>query len=122
MSKVQSYLNRQGVRYYLPEFGPPARWIASIWQADASDAAPTLHYYECDAENLCCRSIDVSPDGRITLAFPGGPGGDLLPEGPIPPLEEMNAFTETSSREITGDEFRALWAAFARTVGDDAAS
>lgn len=117
---TQGYLNRHGVRYYLPDFGPPVRWVATIWGGNGTEVPTTLLYHECDAENLCCRSIEVAPDGRVTLAYPGGLDGDQLPEGPLPSLEEMNASSETMSREMTGDEFNALWTVFSRFAEKDA--
>lgn len=118
-----SYLNRHGVRYYLPEFGPPVRWLASVPVWDSTDFDfPALLYYECDADNLSMRSIEIWSDGRVMLAFPGGPDGDRLPEGPLPSVEECKARLTGSSREITELEFNALWAALSRLPLGEAAS
>lgn len=117
------YLNRRGTRYYLPDFGPPVRWLASVpeWDSTGFDF-PSLLYYECDADNLSMRSIQIWSDGRVMLAFPGGPDGDRLPEGPFPTVEECNDRMAGSSREITELEFNSLWAALSRLPLGSAAS
>jgi hypothetical protein len=110
---TQSYLNRWGVRYYLPDFGPPVRWVASVPDFDRPEL-PVLLYYECDAENLGMRAIHIHADGRTTLAFPGGPDGDMLPEGPLATVEQYNALNGGRTREISEIEFNSIWAALSQ--------
>lgn len=112
---TQSYLNRWGVRYYLPDFGPPVRWIASVPDFDSSDL-PTLLYYECDAENLGMRAMHLYADGRVILAYPGGPDGDSLPEGALGSVEDYAKLERGESREISELEFNTMWAALTRAT------
>lgn len=95
----QPALNRNGVPYHLPDFGPPARRLKLVFSdpADGSDL-PALGYYECDADDLCCRAIDIWANGRVRLAFPGGLDGDWLPEGPLRVRREASAETRTMTR------------------------
>ncbi|WP_043878766.1 hypothetical protein [Azorhizobium caulinodans] len=110
----QPALNRNGVPYHLPDFGPPARWLKLVFSdpADASDL-PALGYYECDADDVCRRAIDIRADGGVRLAFPGGPDGDRLPKRPlhVPPEREGG---DTLYGAISQQEFEALRRAFSR--------
>jgi hypothetical protein len=116
---TQSYLNKWGIRYYLPDFGPPVRWIASVPDFDAPEL-PALLYYECDADNLGMRAIYVYADGRVTLAYPGGPDGDSLPEGTLASVEECKGRTRGETREISQLEFSSIWAALSQAARDGA--
>lgn len=112
---TQGFINRSGVRYYLPEYGAPVRWIASRPDWDSPDLDfPALLYYECDADNLGMRSIQIWSDGRTLLAYPGGLDGDHLPEGPLPSIDECKARVRGESREITQVEFNSIWNALNR--------
>ncbi|PBB97013.1 hypothetical protein [Mesorhizobium sp. WSM3862] len=113
---VKSYKNRLGVTYYLPDFGPPARWLMSVTPGGAD--LPTLYYFECDAQNLGRRAIHIYADGRMLLAYPGGLDGDHLPEGELPTVEEAE-HDGLQTREIAKAEFDALWAALSRLEGTD---
>ena len=109
---MPSFVNEYGVRYYLPEFGPPAHWSMTVAREGVHDAIAALRYFECDAENKCRRAIYIRRDGRVTLAYPGGPHGDLLPESTIEPNSVSDVSAEFSSRDVGEVEFNALWAAF----------
>jgi hypothetical protein len=107
------YLNRLGVEYYLPDFGPPVRWISCVMLPPNGPDLPALYYFECDAENRGSRAVHIYEDGRVLLAYPGGPDGDHLPEGPLPPVGKTDQ-TGLEAREITKLEFDALWVALSR--------
>jgi hypothetical protein len=110
---TSSYRNRRGVTYYLPDFGPPVRWTSSVILTPSRPDLPAVYYFECDAENLGSRAVHIYKDGRIVLAYPGGPDGDLLPEKELPSVGEADpAGVET--REITKAEFDAIWSALSR--------
>ena len=115
------YRNRDGAAYYLPEFGPPVRWLSCVLAPPHKADRPVIFYFECDAENLCCRAIHIFDSGRAVLAFPGGPDGDLLPEGPLPPVGATK-LPGMESREVTMDEFSAVWAALSRALSPDSQS
>lgn len=74
------------------------------------DDLPSLYYFECDAGNLGCRAIRVYASGRVMLAYPGGPYGEYLPEGELPPKGEYDVL-EGFCREMTETEFNLLWLA-----------
>lgn len=95
----QPALNRNGVRYHLPDFGPPGRWLKLVFSDPAVD--------------VCRSAIDIWADGRVRLAFPGGPDGDRLPKRPlhVPPEREGG---DTLYGAISQQEFEALWRAFSR--------
>jgi hypothetical protein len=105
---MKSYINKYGTRYYLPEFGAPAHWQMTVTGARH---VPRLTYIEYDAEYLGRRAIHIWDDGRVILAYPGGPYGDHLPEGAGGPIDEANNSDEWISRAILEPEFNALWAA-----------
>ncbi|WP_442583662.1 DUF6881 domain-containing protein [Mesorhizobium sp. ASY16-5R] len=108
------YQNRRGATYYLPEYGPPVRWISSVSlsSTDPTDL-PTVYYFECDAQNLGSRAVQIFKDGRVLLAHPGGLDGDYLPEGKLPPVGGTDQ-PGIETREITQIEFNAIWAALSR--------
>lgn len=116
---MKSYKNRLGVTYYLPDFGPPVRWLMTVTPGDAD--LPTLYYFECDAENLGCRAIHIYADGRMFLAYPGGLDGDLLPEGELPMAKDAGD-GGLQTRDITKAEFEALWSALSRLLEDPSES
>ena len=82
---MRIYVNKYGKTYYLPEFGPPVRWLSTMSREPTADdgLAPSVYYFECDENNLGCRAIHLWRDGRAVLAYPGGPYGDTLPCGAI---------------------------------------
>jgi hypothetical protein len=114
---VQSYVNKYGTLYYLPEFGPPVRWLTTASRKSRGDdaLAPAVYFFECDEKDLGRRAIQLWRDGRVALACPGGPDGDSLPEGALPNVDRWNADNpDIVAREITGEEFVSLWAALSR--------
>lgn len=108
---ARSYVNRRGVTYHLPDFGPPAYWPRIVVTDGGEPTLPVLSYYECDAGYLCSRALDIWADGRFRLAFPGGLDGDCLPEGPLPPSADLDA-SGALLGEMTRQEFETLWATF----------
>lgn len=114
---MRSYVNKEGVTYYLPEFGAPVRWLSTSDKEPSHDRSimPSVFYFECDGNDLGCRAIQLWRDGRVMLANPGGPNGDRLPEGALPKADEWNASNpEILAREITEEEFNSLWCALSR--------
>ena len=107
---TNSYLNRFGVRYYLSDFGPPVRWMSCVMLPPNEPSLPVVYYFECDAENRGSRAVHIYEGGRFLLAYSGGPDGDHLPEGILPPVGKTDQ-TGVETREITEAEFNALWSA-----------
>jgi hypothetical protein len=105
------------VTYYLPDFGPPVRWLISV--SPSGWDLPVVYYFECDSENLGCRAMHIYDDGRVIVAYPGGPDGDSLPEGELPPIGEVDDPDGVQTREITKVEFDALWAALSRLAASE---
>lgn len=110
---TNSYLNKLGVKYYLPDFGPAVRWMSCVMLSPGRPDLPVVYYFECDAENLGSRAMHIYEDGRVLLAYPGGPDGDHLPEGALS-LAGKTDQTGMETREITKSEFNALWSALSR--------
>jgi hypothetical protein len=111
---VRSYVNKFGTQYFLPEFGPPVRWLSTASRTPTAeeDLTPAVFYFECDENGLGCRAIQLWRDGLFILAYPGGPYGDRLPEGALPTVDQWNADNpDLVAREMTEDEFVALWSA-----------
>jgi hypothetical protein len=107
---VRTYYVKTGEPYYLPDYGPPVRWTSAV-SLDPSDRdSPIASYYECDAENLCSRAINVDKDGKVILAYPGGNHGHWLPDQKIPP-EGTQEIRGLYLREMPHSEFDVLWAA-----------
>ena len=76
---------------------------------------PSVFYFECDENDLGCRAIQLWRDGRVLLAYPGGPNGDRLPEGPLLKADEWNTRNPAIlARDITEEEFNSLWCALGR--------
>ncbi|CAN7156881.1 hypothetical protein [Mesorhizobium sp. LjNodule214] len=111
---MKSYRNRHGVTYYLPDFGPPVRWLSCADVSSRETDLPVVSYFECDAGNLGCRAMHIYADGRVLLAYPGGLDGDHLPEGELPPVGEVDDPDGAQTRETTKPEFDALWAVLSR--------
>ncbi len=110
---MPKYVNRWGRDYYLPEFGPPVRWLLDIPQFDDPDM-PVLLYYECGADNWAMRAIHIWASGMAMLVYPGGLDGDNLPESALPSAEECKRDVHENIREISELEFNALWAIISR--------
>jgi hypothetical protein len=110
---TKSYLNRLGVKYSLPDYGAPVRWVSCVMLPPSEPDLPIVYYFECDAQNLSSRAVHIYEGGRVLLAYPGGPDGDHLPEGPLPPVGKT-VVTGVETREITKSEFNALWSALFR--------
>lgn len=113
MMMTQTYFFKSGQPYYLPDYGPPARWCSEVSHDRSTTRFPVASYYECDAENLCARAINIYTNGRVILAFPGGSHGHELPDQEIPLAAPEDA--RLYFREMPQCEFEALWVALAPT-------
>lgn len=76
---------------------------------------PVELYGELDEGRWEVRKIEVYRDGQAVVLGPKDlePGAKTLAEAPIPTLEEIAADPQFEAREITREEFEALWKRYA---------
>jgi len=95
-------------------------YIFVRWFHDFADD-PILLYSELGEGRYETRKVDVFKDGRVDVAGPNFEYGDTgLGVEPVPPLDEIAADLEFSPREITKDEFEAIWHLALRATGSAA--
>jgi hypothetical protein len=71
---------------------------------------PVHLYYELDADRYERRKVEVYRDGTLHLASAShGQGSTFLAWEPHPPKAEIEADPEFRVREITAQEFDAIW-------------
>lgn len=85
-------------------------YFACRWHHSSEDQ-PVELYGELDEGRWELRKIEVYRDGRAVVLGPEDiePGARTLAEGPIPPLEQIDADPQFEPREITREEFEAVW-------------
>jgi hypothetical protein len=89
-------------------------YFACHWN-HSSEEQPVEFYGELDEGRWELRKIEVYRDGRAVTLGPKDiePGARTLAEAPIPPLEQIEADPQFEPREITREEFEAVWRQFA---------
>jgi len=80
-----------------------------VWLAGPRDE-PVDWYDELDADRWSTRCVRKYRDGSLRAYSYANPcWRECMPEKPIPPVEEIDADAEFSTREITKAEFDAVW-------------
>ncbi len=92
-----------------PLGAPGARYIAVLWRHSLPEE-PVELFSELDDARWERRKIEVYRDGHSGYADGTESSGSTgLGVVPIPSLEEIAADPQFTPREITRDEFEALW-------------
>jgi Domain of unknown function (DUF6881) len=92
-----------------PELGPPVSWFHGVW-VSAADEEPVEWYDELDAQRWSIRCVRKFRDGPLKAYSYASPNWrSEMPEGPIPPVEEINENPDFLAKEISRDEFQAIW-------------
>jgi len=79
---------------------------------------PVVLYSEVDDEGVERRKVEGFRGGRLDLADEvRETGSTTLSEGPMPPLDAINAQVEFEGRPITKEEFEAVWRRAWRRIG-----
>ncbi|MGJ4888166.1 DUF6881 domain-containing protein [Bradyrhizobium sp. HKCCYLRH3099] len=91
-----------------PSVGPPHSYMHTINPPDGDTEIEC--YGELDRDRCPIRWIRMYPDGRLeTCSFAQANWRDVMPEGTIPSLSEINALSGFSAREISASDFEAVW-------------
>lgn len=84
-------------------------YFACLWHHDHPDE-PVALYGELDEERMELRKVEVFRDGHGDVAGPEiETGTTMLGECAVPPLAEIATDPEFGPREITKEEFEAVW-------------
>ena len=85
-------------------------YFACRWQHDLPDE-PVELYGELDEQRWQLRKVEVFRDGRTVILGPNDieQGATALDEAPVPPFSEIAADPQFEPREITAEEFEAIW-------------
>ena len=84
-------------------------YFVCLWHHDFPDE-PVELYSELDEKRLELRKVYVFRDGRAGVAGPNLETENVfLSEGPMPPLEDIAADPQFEPKEITQEEFEAVW-------------
>ena len=68
------------------------------------------YYDELDADRYSMRGVRKYRDGRLeACSYASESWRDEMPEGPFPPIDEINHDAEFSAKEISKAEFEAVW-------------
>ena len=87
------------------------------WLHEFTDE-PILLYSEMDADRYETRKVEVFRGGRVGVAGEGvAHDKTRLGIVPVPPIEEIAADPEFTPREISRDEFEAIWLLALRVAG-----
>ena len=85
------------------------RYIAVRWH-HSSREYPVDLYSELDDERWEQRKVEVYADGHSDYAdATESIGSTMLGLAPVPPLDEIAGDAQFTPREITQQEFEALW-------------
>jgi hypothetical protein len=70
-----------------------------------------------DASRWSIRCVRKHLDGRLdAFSYAGDNWRDEMPESPLPVVEEINQNPEFAAREISKDEFEAIWSQATRPI------
>jgi len=92
-----------------PCVGPADSYFHAVW-FDASEDEPVEYYDELDADRYSIRCVRRYRDGRLeACSYTSDNWRDEMPEGPIPPIADINRDSQFSAKEISKSEFEAAW-------------
>lgn len=101
-----------------PKMGPPASHFYCLW-IEARDGDPVRYaddpvefYDELDAERWSIRCVRIFRDGMAKAHCYANPDWrHVMPEAPFPPADEFSQQAGFLAKEITAEEFEAVWRA-----------
>jgi len=89
--------------------GPADSYFHAVW-LKANEDEPVEYYDELDADRYSMRGVRKYRDGRFeACSYASENWRDVMPEGPFPPIDEINHDAEFSAKEISKAEFEAVW-------------
>ena len=92
-----------------PCFGPADSYFHAVW-FNASEDEPVEYHDELDADRYSMRCVRKYRDGRLeACSYASDNWRDVMPEGPIPPIIEINRDPQFAAKEISKSEFEAAW-------------
>ena len=92
-----------------PQLGAADSYFHCIWTSAKADE-PIGWYDELDASRCSIRCVRKFRGGRLeAYSYASDNWRDVMPEGPIPPIETINRDPEFFAREISRAEFEAVW-------------
>ena len=99
-----------------PKLGPPEGYFHGVWFA-AKEDEPIEYYDELDASRWSIRCVRKYRDGRLeAFSYASDNWRDKMPESSLPLVEVINQNPEFAAREISKDEFEAIWSQAAHTI------
>jgi len=99
-----------------PNLGAPDSYFHAAWLAAGEDE-PVDWYDELDAERYPIRCVRQYRDGRReAFSYASENWRDVMPEGPLPPVAEINLNPEFSAKEISKTEFETMWSEASRSA------
>jgi len=92
-----------------PCVGPADSYFHAVW-LDASGDEPVEYYDELDADRYSIRCLRKYRDGRLeACSYASDNWRDMMPEGPIPPIADINRDPQFAAKEIAKSEFETVW-------------
>jgi hypothetical protein len=100
---------KQRTSVHAPYPGTANSYFHAVWfNAEADE--PVDWYDELDAKRYPLRCVRRYRDGRLeAFSYASDNWRDVMPEGPIPPVAEINSNPEFSAKEISKTEFETMW-------------
>lgn len=98
------------------------RYIDVNWEHE-SEGDPFRLVSEIGEDDLETRKLEFFKNGNVGLASElSATDGTMLGEAQVPRLEEINAESEFSGKEITKQQFELLWREYATRSPEQEAS
>jgi hypothetical protein len=92
-----------------PYLGPADSYFHAVW-FKANEDEPVEYCDELDAARYSIRCVRKFGDGRLeACSYASDNWRDVMPEGPFPPIVEINRDPEFSATEISKSEFESMW-------------
>lgn len=93
-----------------PQLGPAVHYIHVICLAACADE-PQEYYDELDAERWTRRCVRRFRNGQLAAySYRSNNWRDVMPEAAMPLASEIDKDTQFRARDISQDEFEAVWA------------
>ena len=92
-----------------PKLGPPESYFHGVWFGAGEDD-PIEYYDELDSSRWSIRCVRKYRDGSLeAFSYASENWRDKMSESSLPPVEVINQNPEFAAREISKDEFEAIW-------------
>jgi len=96
--------------------GPADSYVHGVW-LKANEDEPAEYYDELDADRYSMRGVRKYRDGRFeACSYASENWRDVMPEGPFPPIDEINRDPEFAAKEISRAEFETVWSQATRSA------